>query len=74
VISELAGFLAMRPLAFPFLLALAGLLLVQAEGDVEVTFEDVRDKFPKVYSGQAEESAPKYFRESLLPCFEPSCI
>lgn len=62
---ELAGFLAMRPLAFPFLLALFGLLSVHAEGDTEVTFEDVKDKLAKVYSGQAEESAPKYFRESL---------
>lgn len=71
---ELAGFLVMRPLAFPFFPVLSGLLLVQVEGDVEVTFEDAREKLPKVYSGQAGESAPKYFRRSLPQGLRPGGI
>jgi hypothetical protein len=50
----------MRSLTSTFLLALCGLISVQAE----VTFDDVRDKLPKVYSGQEGEGAPKYFSES----------
>ncbi|KAL2848076.1 LicD family-domain-containing protein [Aspergillus pseudoustus] len=50
----------MRSLTTYLLLTVCGLISVQAE----VTFDDVRDKLPKAYSGQEEKGAPKYFKES----------
>ncbi|KAL4997339.1 fungal-specific transcription factor domain-containing protein [Aspergillus recurvatus] len=50
----------MRLSTYPILLAFCGLASVRADG--EVTFEDVRDKLPKTYSGQGGEPGPKYFK------------
>ncbi|KAL6229910.1 hypothetical protein BDW75DRAFT_234842 [Aspergillus navahoensis] len=50
----------MRLSTYPILFAFCGLASVRADG--EVTFEDVRDKLPKTYSGQGGEPGPKYFK------------
>jgi hypothetical protein len=52
----------MRLSTYPILFAFCGLASVR--GDGEITFEDVRDKLPKTYSGQGGEPGPKYFKES----------
>lgn len=53
----------MRLSTYPILFAFCGLASVR--GDGEITFEDVRDKLPKTYSGQGGEPGPKYFSEFL---------
>ncbi|KAL4961318.1 putative mannosylphosphorylation protein (Mnn4) [Aspergillus stella-maris] len=52
----------MRLSVYPLLLTISGLASVRADGDI--TFEDVRDKLPKNYSGVGGEPGPKYFKES----------